>query len=384
MKKLHAICTSAIALTLACSCTDSHEQAVRDFATDFAAKVQNLQTDSLLAIYPDIAEADSISIEFEADSLTVTPSDSEGIYNVTLGNGASIMVRTNPGGTMTVASSKGIFKYPTAAISFAKKVGAFKQNPTPTDVQLAEMMSNVESLSADLFDQYVASRKNAVKSLGFTTTKEPMFGMDEGRGYFTFKNTTDQDIKGNEYEITWLDEYMGWGQESRKRRITEGIDIPANGTARTETVYFNWHGGSSVSAFTMKIPSKEQFFENFTPAGNEYAEFIKTHDTSKKANLSDGPYALAGKLGTKLAIHMTIDKGMKTGSYYYDKYGPSYPLILTVKNFDKKTGKITLEEQNDKGEVTGNFTGVLTPESFEGKMTAYTGKTHPFNLSVIN
>lgn len=179
-------------MALACSCSDNHEQAVRDFATDFATKVQNHQTDSILAIYPGIAEADSIAISFVADSLTVTLSDSAGIYNVTLGNGASIVVQTAPDGTMTVASSKGIFKYPAATITFAEKIGAFKQNSTPTDIQLAEIMGNVESLSADLFEQYVASRKNAVKNIGFTTTKEPMFGMDEGSGYYTLKNTTDK------------------------------------------------------------------------------------------------------------------------------------------------------------------------------------------------
>lgn len=172
------------------------------------------------------------------------------------------------------------------------------------------------------------------------------------------------------------------GRDSRSRRITKGIDIPANGTARTETIHFTWHGGSSVSAITMKIPSKEQFFENFTPSGSEYAEFLKTHDPAKKANLSNGPYSLTGKLGDKLAIHMTIDKGMNTGSYYYDKYGSSNTLPLTVKNFDKNTGKITIEEQNDKGEVTGNFSGVLTPDYFEGEMTAYTGKALSFKLTV--
>lgn len=73
MKKLQLICASAIVLTLAGSCSDGNEKAVRDFATDFATKVQNHQTDSLAAIYPGIEAADSIALTLVADSITVTP-----------------------------------------------------------------------------------------------------------------------------------------------------------------------------------------------------------------------------------------------------------------------------------------------------------------------
>lgn len=381
MKKLQLICASAIVLTLAGSCSDGNEKAVRDFATDFATKVQNHQTDSLAAIYPGIEAADSIALTLVADSITVTPADSAGVYNVTLGNGASIVVRTSEDGAMTITSSKGIFKYPASTIAFAEKVGAFKQTPSPTDTQLAEIVGNVASLSADLFDKYVAARKNAVTNAGFTVTKDPQFGMDTATGYFTLVNNTDQPVKADEYEITWLDTYMGGGMDTSSNRITKGIDIPAKGSARYESM-FSWHAGSSIKAITMKIPSREQFFENYTPTGNEYAEYVKDMPKGGSANLGDGPFALAGKLGGKHAIHMTINRGLKDGTYYYDKYGPSNALTLTVKNFDKKTGKITLEEQNNKGQVTGSFTGVLTPTSFNGDMTAYTGKTLPFTLEV--
>lgn len=381
MKKLHAFCTAAIALALASSCSDGKEKAVRDFATDFATKVQNHQTDSLTAVYPGIEMADSIALDFVADSLSVSPTETEGTYNVTLGNGASIVVRTAEDGTMTVASSKGIFKYPASTIAFAQKVGGIKPGASLTDVQLAEVIGNLESLSADLFDKYVASRKYAVTNGGFRTTKEPMFGMDEGKGYYILKNNSDQPIKADEYEITWLDEWMDAAGQTTKRRITPGLDIPANGTANYG-ISFSWHGGPSIKAITMKIPSKEQFFENFTPTGNEYDEFIKNMPKAGENELGDGPFTMAGKLGGKHAIHMTINKGLQDGTYYYDKYGPNNTLALSVKNYDKKTGKITLEEQNDKGQVTGNFIGVLTPTAFEGTMTAYTGKSFPFTLTV--
>lgn len=74
---------------------------------------------------------------------------------------------------------------------------------------------------------------------------------------------------------------------------------------------------------------------------------------------------------------------MKKGTYYYDKYGPSNTLQLVVKAFNPNTGDLTLEETNDKAEVTGTFIGKLSDTSYTGTMTAYTGKTYNFDLKIV-
>lgn len=137
----------------------------------------------------------------------------------------------------------------------------------------------------------------------------------------------------------------------------------------------------------MKELSNEEFMAGYTPVGNEYEAYVKEHGDEVSAagkKLSDGPYHIQGKLGGKYAVHITLDRGMKQGSYYYDKMGPSARLELKVLDFNPKTGKLILEEHNDMGQVTGTFTGTLSSTGFVGQMTSYQGKIYDFNMTVTD
>ncbi|MCM1378056.1 MAG: hypothetical protein NC097_07005 [Clostridium sp.] len=383
MKKIGIIVSFALLMCMIVSCADKKEKMVREFSENFAQQVGNNELDSLKMIYPAIEMADSLALEFNADSLGVEKTEKEDIYLVSFNKDAKMKVKVSEDGRMTVVETIGLFQYPQSKKKFAEKVGAFKKNSNPTDVQMAEIMDNIDGLRMKLFDEFVTRRKSAIKNLGFTTTKEPMFGMDEGKGYYTLKNTTDQPIKGDEYTITWEYYYIGFGVEESNHKIEKGVDIPANGTTRVPSS-FSMHGGGNIANITMNTPTEEDFFEKFIPKGNEYAEYVKTLDptTGDRGRLSDGPYKIKGKLGGKYPIHMTINKGMRDGSYYYDKSGPNNSLTLTVNVFNKRTGEIKLDERNAKGEITGTFSGTLTPSTFVGEMKAYTGKIYNFNLEV--
>lgn len=380
-KKTQTSVAVAFVAALMVSCTGKEKQ-VADFATDFAHKVQAGQMDFLKMVYPQIENADSVAINFVADSLRVEKTDEEGIFKVNYGSGATALVKMDPEGRMSVTETKGVFAYPKAKEKFAEKVGALKGDFN--DVEKAKRMAIVDFLAEDIYEDYSARRRNAIVNLGFTVTRDIMFAMEEGEGYFTLKNTTDMPIKGSEYTITWNDYYMGMGVEESKYRTQTGKDIPANGTVRI-TSSFTGHAGSDITKITMKELSNEEFMDTYTPVGNEYEAYVKEHGDDVKnvtKKLGDGPYHIKGKLGGKYAVHITIEKGMKTGYYYYDKNGAGATLALKVQDFNPKTGKLILEEQNDKGQVTGTFNGTLTSTSYIGQMTSFQGKIYDFDMEV--
>lgn len=373
---------AACALLMLASCSNPRMDKAKAFAASFANDINDGNTESVVAVYPDAEYAEDLALDYIADSVTINETGQPDELEISYGNGTSLTVEIpDDASSVKVISSTGLFKYPGEKLSFARKVGAINGNIT--DKTLAERMVTVENLSTALFNDYAASRKNAIKNLGFTVTKDIEFAVEEGKGYYTLKNTTDQPISGDDYQIALEWTSMGPGYEETNIEMEKGKDIPAGGTVRIPQS-FTGHIFSDIKAITMKTPAKEDFFKNYEPTGKEYADYVAKHgakvDLSNK--LSDGPYKLAGKLGGKYAVHVSLEKGMVKGSYYYDKSGPSATLNLSIKSFNPRTGDLTIEETNDKGEVTGTFTGILTAESYTGKMTAFTGKTYNFTLAV--
>ncbi|MDE6669537.1 MAG: hypothetical protein K2K26_07625 [Muribaculaceae bacterium] len=371
-----------MALTIT-GCTDKRTTKVKTFADRFAQYVSRNEIDSILSYYPAAEYADKIDLTYNPDSISVKDGEKENTYYVTFDNGLSMLVTLLPNGNITVNETKGLFKYPESKILFARKLGALHSDMT--DEKLAKVMINVDNLSTELFNEYVASRKGAIKNLGPTITVEVEYGYQIGEGYYTLKNTTDQPIGGDEYSTTWQYDYMHMGYEDHHTEIKPGKDIPGRGSVQIPFKY-SFHQGESLIAITMNTPSQDSFFKNYEPRGDEYSNYVKAHgeDPGKIERLSYGPYKLAGKLGGKYAIHLNLDKGMKHGSYYYDRYGTKNTLELSVKAFNDRTGELTLEETNDKGEVTGTFIGTLTKDTYTGKMTSYEGKTYSFTLKVVN
>lgn len=381
--QLKSISILAALILLTCAgCTDRNAEKVGEFAKRFGQFVSRNETDSVLKYYPQAEYADKIDLAFKSDSIKVSNSDAENSYTIDFGQHQSMLVNLLSDGNIKVVETKGLFIYPKEKLKFAQEVGALHSDMT--DEKLAKAMIIVDNISSELFNDFVTSRKNAIKNLGSTVTKDVMYGYEYGEGYYTLKNTTDHTIGGEEYSITWQNDYMHMGYETHSQNIEPGKDIPPHGSIRIP-FNFSLHGGSTIKAITMHTPNQETFFKNYTPKGDEYAVYVRVHgdDPGKVTRLSYGPYSLAGKLGGKYPIHLTIDQGMKHGSYYYDKYGPKNKLTINVKAFNDRTGELILEEINDNGEMTGTFTGILSPEGYNGTMSSFEGKKYNFSLKTL-
>lgn len=382
MKKVSVLFVIAALLVAFTSSCDKNKQILTDFANEFAANVKANNLEKIRSVYPDAELADSVAFSTPGGDPTVEAGDVEGEFIVTFSDNANILVKLADDGTVSVINSVGIFAYPADIYTLAEKTGALTEGIK--DVELAKVMLNVGPMISYLCEDYNKSRKNALSVSKPVITKDIEFAMDVGSGYYVITNSLDVPVAGDEYTITWEDFSFGPGMDKQSKRTEKGKDIPANG--KVHIPFENTiHWSPSIEKVTVDAVNENEFLKRFEPKGYEYARYVKEHGAidKRQEGIGDGPFTFAGKLSGKHAIHLTIDKGFKTGSYYYDKYGPAHPLQLTVTSYDPSTGKLKLEEFTDQGRVTGEFDGVVTSETYEGEMDSFTGKTHKFTLSVV-
>lgn len=384
MKKNQLLYVGLISLGLLSGCSggkSDEEQAVKEFSTNFAAKVQANQLDSLRAVYPLLENVDSVYMSFNADSLKIEQAG-EGLYKVRFNSASSMLVKYAEDGKISVKETTGVVAWPAESVAFAKGIGGVKGEMTDSAAMI--VMDNLDGVRASLADEYINSRKNAINVGSIKITKQPMYGMDEGRGYVTLTNTTDQPIKGSEYSIIERHYYCHMGVEESYNRSEKGRDIPAKGSIKHNFSY-SGHGFLQNVKVSMKTPSAEEFMANYTPKGDEWANYAKAHPEAlrlKTDKLANGPYEITGKIGGKYAVTMHLNEGMKDGSYYYNKNGAKKPLTLKVKSFNPRTGAIVIEETAPDGKMSGTFTGTLSKDAFKGKMDVYNGNSFDFDLAV--
>lgn len=271
MKKITLICPLLVALM---GCHDSKNDQLIGFANDFARQASKNMIDSVAVSYPQAGLAEELSVEYMPDSLSVEATDTEDTYLVKFNSKANMVVSLQGDGSVKVLNSYGLFKYPEEKLMFAKGVGAVK--PGLSDVELATKMQNVDSLANDLFDRYVSKRKDAVKFQKFTVTHDVTSAADEGTGYIELKNTIDEPISADDYEITLKYTEYGLGSEDKYDKKGESVDIPANGTAKIPVTFYE-RLDVAFKSVTMKIPDRETFFKNFKPQGDEYDKYVNEH-----------------------------------------------------------------------------------------------------------
>ncbi len=378
---LLTICGGLLLSAMIMTGCNNKEKEVKDFTERFAGFVEDNERDSILAYYPKAELMDTLKLDYDPKTVKIEQGDKEGVYIVNFDDETDMKVKVGDKGKIKILESNGLLKVSPGKLKFAKNTGALKG--VENDADLAKRLIIVDNMSTDLFNKYVEKRKNAIKNLGYTETYTPMYGMDEGKGYYTLRNMTDEPISGSEYNITWHSEWFYADLEDSKNTVEPGVDIPANGTAKVPASY-TMHYEKVIKAITMNTPSQEDFFSKYQPTGDEYADYVAVHgdDVEVGEKVGNGPFDFAGVIGKNMKIHMHLDKGMKEGSYYYDKNGSKSVLTLKVKGFNRNTGEITLEEYDKKGVITGNFVGKIVGKNFTGTMTAHSGKSYSFDLKV--
>jgi hypothetical protein len=262
---------SAVCAMVFAGCTSGNKE-VEEFALSFANKAAANQLDSVRAIYPDAEKADSLSLSFVADSITVAEGDAANTFLVNYGK-ASITVKRDDNGKFSVVSSKGIFAYPEQRMTFAKKTGTVKDEMD--DIEIASNISQLDSVSVWIYDEYKKSLDGAITAGKPVVTQNIQFMMDTGEGYILLTNNTDRDIAGKDYQIRWKFSYMGMAGESTSYDTRSGKDVAAHQSVKVP-FYFTGHDYMEIVAINVKGMSMDEYLSTYEPTGDEYANYKKS------------------------------------------------------------------------------------------------------------
>ena len=280
MKKLSFVACAMSALILAScggagSTEDAKEKALdsaKVFAVDVATKVSKGQKDSLVALYPDVAKADSIALSFVADSINVVEVDSVN-YLAKFDDGKQFSIAKDAQGKFAVTESKGLFVYPEKDLDFAKKTGMWVDSLT--DVQFAERMATMNEFRNYLIGIFKVVNPLVMKELK-PIVHEGTCNMDfYVKHKYIVTNKSDKPISGKDYKmaVRWYD----IPNNSKTIDYNAGKDIAPGGS-----VTFEWTSGYYIGVdkvtlnYNANTNKAQQFEENFVPKGNEYEQFLKT------------------------------------------------------------------------------------------------------------
>lgn len=268
-------CLFALSILLLAACSKDKSEDVRQFAADFAAKVSQNQKDSLLSMWPDVAEADSLALSYTADSIVVEQTANEGQFKVNFGS-ADMIVSVAEDGKMTVGETHGLFAYPEDVMAFAKSTGQWVAELS--DTALATRMADKDFKSFLVKD----FRSRFSKMLSIQGKADGVAHMGEF-GYqsyinwtVTVANATGKVVSGQDYTVTFpfIDPWTG----GLYPITVYGKDIATNGTVRVSVK-------NDYRVLDMKTPyiniklSDETLFEKyFQPTGKEYEEYLSTKE----------------------------------------------------------------------------------------------------------
>lgn len=264
--------TAALVGLAACDGGSNADDAARQFALDFAQKVSNHQVDSLTAVYPDVAKADSLALSFIPDSVRVTAGQAADAYEVAFNDSTSLSLTKDSEGRFTVTSSRGIFAYPAADMAFAKATGQW--DGTLTDAENAIRMAD-KDFRAAVQKQFIhnAAKKLLVKGKPYVI-QEPQFAADAGIMGAVVVNKSEQKISGSDYKVHFkiAQMYSPSGPEYYDE-AKPGQDINP-GEELTFTCEIS--GYNEVErAYVNTTLSDDQFVQKyFHPTGKEWEEYV--------------------------------------------------------------------------------------------------------------
>ena len=191
MKKILFLLSISIAFggTLLSSCNGSKkptpEEEVRNYGKYFVEKLNANQLDSLKAVYPDLANADSI-VQVKSDTILVAET-MPGQYNLTLANGVTLKISRDEDGNISVIESIGLFAFPADRVDIAQKTGMITE--ATNDIQKSEALRNEAFFN--WLDKYISDQLQSalvIKEDVPRVKKESVYS-ELYDGYTTFMTT---------------------------------------------------------------------------------------------------------------------------------------------------------------------------------------------------
>ena len=283
MRKTINYIPMVLALLLFCAC-DKYAD-VKQFMTDLSAAIEKNDTAAIEKMYPDATKADSLVLTFDAEKAQIVAND-DGSIKIDLGEGKDITILKNEGDDgMKVKSSHGLFAYPAQQLAFAKSLGQFVDSLD--DISNAERLADKEF--ADYLNQKIKNQLNEALKIVSTQKgdyQEGVAGEDGPKSptsvTVTIENTTNKTIPGNAYRVLMTvkdyDDEFGW--EHTNTPSWPGKDIKP-GERQSFKYGPSYYFIKSSSAKIQMLNTGEDLMSDYTPTGNEYAEYLSSKASKK-------------------------------------------------------------------------------------------------------
>ena len=277
-----------------------------EFAEYVAEYVATNKVDSLAMVYPE-AIFDSISFSTEYNSIETEKTDVPNVVRAKFGESAYIDIKEDEGGVLSIVESSGIAAFPEQKLELAKKAGAV--NDSITDIALAENMAIMDDVITALYDEAVEEYNKSISIHGPKITKQSMFMMDQGLGYFTLQNNTDRNIAGDEYTVVWRHgdvgaAYQGMGVDRTEYSDVDGKNIPAHGSVQYD-FSFDGHNSNTIARVDMKPLTMKAFLETYDFTGKEFDEYVKENGRPDVLK-TPGPLSLPLSFPKHLSIPVPV------------------------------------------------------------------------------
>lgn len=254
-------------LGTSCNGNGSGDDPVKTFGIKAANYAAQNQIDSLKLIYPTL-NADSVALNYIADSIKIAETGQPGIYTITLTKDASLSVKQAEDGTLTVTGSHGIIGLTPSQEKLAKGTGMI--TPELSDNEIAERLKDKDFVKfiENKAVQYVAKNFKRGKQ---TTIKDIEYMMDTGIIRFNVDNNLDVPMQGSDYTFNVVMEDLRTGQTWTNKQ--QGKDVPAGGS-----VYYDVEGsgytGPSRTYVNTTLSNQAILEKYYTPTGKEYDEYL--------------------------------------------------------------------------------------------------------------
>ena len=380
MKSLIYVGLISVALLMA-SC--SGDSKIKAFVEEFATAVANGDRAAIERMYPDAVKADSLAVNYNADDILITKDEAKKLTQVNLSKAVYLVLEENADGDYVIQSSYGIFAYPHAEYSFARKTGQWKDGLN--DAELAERMAD-KGFADYLYEEFNNKVKTALSIASTGTWGDDYYEGEwvSSKGVvFKVKNSSSLDIPGSAWSIIYKEGYWGGGEMATEE--VPGIDVKAGETISVRTKKL----GSSMESETgqrlnIKGITKEEFMASFRPIGNEYEEYIKNKGKDNRKAVGESlEFVVEGLMGgwaTRLS--MDNDRGFLMYTTNSKELGAGENENRDVKliSYDPSTGRLVLRVSRPDGTVTGDLMGTYINGEYKGQFKNVNGKSSSFSF----
>lgn len=248
-------------------------------------------------------------------------------------------------------------------------------------------------LNINKFDDIIIKpRYSSIKLLGnkFVAKDDNSFYMIDKNGDRLFKFDTDYSsfsaMYGSNFKFSFIAEdgnrYVLLNEDgkpyNRNDFISIGMNLPC---LSVESDYKNIGSSNEAEA---ESDLSEEVVEVVEAQIDTVVEPVRVEPAPAvekvvEPDFSSGKVYLKGKVNGKYGVHVCLNMDSYTGTYYYDRYGPSNPMTLDIESFDGS--HLVMSEYNKYGEYCGTWSGNIRGNKYTGS-GVYNGKNMPFNLTV--